>query len=612
MPAFPPGGMLALPPGIILPKLPPNNATSNSKPKAPLSAKAKGKARAIDSDQVAALDDESDPDGADSLGRDTNSGALSSISASQFGGDKTDAVARAQAGERLLKAIRDVWDDHCACTSTLSKVLKYVVSSRAESSIGGKTDSLPPQDRMYVPQEKLLPSWDLGLELFRENVPWSRRYPIQRNLFGTLLTQIQIEREGAVVNRSAIKSCIEMLVTLSCPRPNVPLDQRSSLYKQEFEPAFLGTSVEFYRAEAERKLDSGDAAEYLRHVERRLAEEEDRVTVYLNSSTGKNLRLLLEKYLLSDHLLTIIEMPGSGIKTMLDEERDSDLERLYTLFKRVTNGTATLRAGLKKYINEKGAQLNESVSNLDVANNKAQARTASEVASGGMQSQPTDRADAPDLEGKGRGKTTAPASSGAEGKVETAASKQAALALSWVEQVLAFKAGFDALWKKALGSDPQCEGAISEAFEDFINKCPRASEFISLFIDDNLKKGIKGRTEEEVDEVLDRTITIFRFLNQKDVFERYYKTHLAKRLLGNRSVSDDAERNMMAKLKLECGHNYVHKLQGMLNDMKLSDEANQAFTKRQQTGANVSYSYYCIHRAVLIISLCSKRLSTCL
>jgi len=43
---------------------------------------------------------------------------------------------------------------------------------------------------------------------------------------------------------------------------------------------------------------------------------------------------------------------------------------------------------------------------------------------------------------------------------------------------------------------------------------------------------------------------VFRFLEDRDVFERYYKQHLAKRLLSHRSVSDDAERAMIAKLKV--------------------------------------------------------------
>jgi cullin 3 len=59
------------------------------------------------------------------------------------------------------------------------------------------------------------------------------------------------------------------------------------------------------------------------------------------------------------------------------------------------------------------------------------------------------------------------------------------------------------------------------------------------------------KTDEEVDAVLDKTIVLFRFIIDKDVFERYYKAHLAKRLLNGRSVSEDAERNMVARLKVE-------------------------------------------------------------
>lgn len=33
---------------------------------------------------------------------------------------------------------------------------------------------------------------------------------------------------------------------------------------------------------------------------------------------------------------------------------------------------------------------------------------------------------------------------------------------------------------------------LSQAFETFINQNEKAPEFISLFVDDNLKKGLKG------------------------------------------------------------------------------------------------------------------------
>lgn len=60
-------------------------------------------------------------------------------------------------------------------------------------------------------------------------------------------------------------------------------------------------------------------------------------------------------------------------------------------------------------------------------------------------------------------------------------------------------------------------------------------------------------SEQEIETILDKTMVLFRYLLEKDVFERYYKAHLAKRLLLNKSVSDDSEKNMISKLKVGRG-----------------------------------------------------------
>lgn len=62
-------------------------------------------------------------------------------------------------------------------------------------------------------------------------------------------------------------------------------------------------------------------------------------------------------------------------------------------------------------------------------------------------------------------------------------------------------------------------------------------------------------TEQEVETILDKAMVLFRFMQEKDVFERYYKQHLARRLLTNKSVSDDSEKNMISKLKVK---RYLH------------------------------------------------------
>lgn len=64
-------------------------------------------------------------------------------------------------------------------------------------------------------------------------------------------------------------------------------------------------------------------------------------------------------------------------------------------------------------------------------------------------------------------------------------------------------------------------------------------------------------SEQDIELVLDKSMVLFRFLQEKDVFERYYKQHLAKRLLLNKSVSDDWEKNMISKLKVRFNNNEI-------------------------------------------------------
>lgn len=111
----------------------------------------------------------------------------------------------------------------------------------------------------------------------------------------------------------------------------------------------------------------------------------------------------------------------------------------------------------------------------------------------------------------------------------------------------------------------------------------------------------------------------FHFPPFKDMFERYYKHHLARRLLLNKSSSDEAESGLLARLKVsccwcfgqplfalhivayhrasgstdqrillllssticqvECGATFTQKLEGMFRDMALSNGLAEAFSR---------------------------------
>lgn len=66
-------------------------------------------------------------------------------------------------------------------------------------------------------------------------------------------------------------------------------------------------------------------------------------------------------------------------------------------------------------------------------------------------------------------------------------------------------------------------------------------------------------------------------MNEKDIFEKYYKAHLAKRLLFGKLISEDSERNVLSKLKVESGTAFTRDSEGMLKDLKMSNEMGKSF-----------------------------------
>lgn len=92
----------------------------------------------------------------------------------------------------------------------------------------------------------------------------------------------------------------------------------------------------------------------------------------------------------------------------------------------------------------------------------------------------------------------------------------------------------------SFNNDKTFQNVLNHSFETFINLSQRSPEYISLFMDDKLRRGLKSMNEDDVEGVLDRVMMLFRYLQEKDVFEKYYKQHLAKRLLSGRTVSSSS------------------------------------------------------------------------
>ena len=110
--------------------------------------------------------------------------------------------------------------------------------------------------------------------------------------------------------------------------------------------------------------------------------------------------------------------------------------------------------------------------------------------------------------------------------------------------------------KKDFSGDSLFQEALKDAFVEIVNKNVGQftnAELMSTFCDRILKSGGEKLSEAEVEESLDRIVQLLSYLTDKDLFPEIYRNRLAKRLLNQRSTSDDSEKLMIAKLKMQCG-----------------------------------------------------------
>ncbi|KAG0174593.1 hypothetical protein DFQ28_005749 [Apophysomyces sp. BC1034] len=155
-----------------------------------------------------------------------------------------------------------------------------------------------------------------------------------------------------------------------------------------------------------------------------------------------------------------------------------------------------------------------------------------------------------------------------------------------VSSLLAYKTKLDGVLSKCFNHDALFANVLKESFETFVNtRRNRPAELVAKFIDNKLRASSKKNSHEDVEQLLDRVLVIFRYLQGKDTFEAFYKRFLAKRLLLNRSASNDAEKNMLAKLKTgkrKCGPDFTKNLEAMFKDIEISVDLNNSFKSSKE------------------------------
>ena len=359
--------------------------------------------------------------------------------------------------------------------------------------------------------------------------------PIKAELTRALFELINSERDGQQIDRSLIKHCVDVYVRMGLSTDGV---KNLDVYEADFQTPLMKASDAYYVHKATGWIASDNVPTYLAKTEEVLTKEAERVHACMDESTEAQLLSVIQDVLLSRQLRPIIENEGSGVRVMLKEDKREDLARLFRLYNRLP---------IDKGLQEVSVVVREHLAELGNVIVRDRVRPAPAAGAG----------------------------AGAEGAKE----KDSVDNPTFVKALLDLHDKAKLLVAHEFNGHPLFQQALKTAFEGFVNKevdkeASKISnvELIAAYSDRVLRAGSEKLSEEEIEKECERIVGLFQFITDKDYFADYFRSHLAKRLMNEKSASSDQERTMIGKLKMRCGAQYTNKMEGMINDLTTAKE----------------------------------------
>ena len=319
---------------------------------------------------------------------------------------------------------------------------------------------------------------------------------LQSKVYREINKLIKEDRKCNLEFRPKIKTVLKIINDLDIIYPKIIKENNKLVWvaeknteneKNEFifgnkwyNDSFENETRQFSEEKAKNDIHNMSASEYITSQLKYLDEEKNREKDFINPEFHKKIDNINYANLIGSNAEELGKM-DTGIPYMFKNRKTEELKKTYQLFKLYPNSLKYITEAFQPYIKQRGEEITE---NKEISKDPKK----------------------------------------------------------FVPELIKLKLEMDNLVEECFERDNSFQDTKNKGFSNFMNKSFYAKQ-LSNYTDYCLRVGFKGKSEQEVENTLNEIIGLFKCINTKLVFSIDANNKMSDRLIKNKTISLNYEKN---------------------------------------------------------------------
>ena len=333
---------------------------------------------------------------------------------------------------------------------------------------------------------------------------------------------IRDERNGNMEHRLKINSIMKTITFLDYEKPKIVKSSATKMIWEEtikeadkknteiayqnewYHEYFKKETIKYIKNKSERDIKNNSAPEYVKCALKYINDEYERENVYINIKFHDDINNINYEHLIKNNMNQIAEM-DTGIKNMFQIRKKDELNEVFKLFTLYPESLKLIQKSFREYIKERLTA---------IYNDKELSKDPKK----------------------------------------------------FIPTLISLKKEMDEFVVLCFENHPDFQDQENKEFSLLMSKDFYPKQ-LANYTDFCMRSGFKGKSQEDIESTLNDVMSLFKNINSKLVFKIDSEKKMSDRLIKGSSLSINAEKLFISKLKQENGVTYVSKMNEMINDL---------------------------------------------